>query len=131
MDIDYEMSDEAGRLAEGEMSNVAITRYDVVPSRDGHGYSMDENPHGSVMLTDDVVKTIAALEQRLSDGAAREAQLVGALRVLSDLAQDHQMRYSAKDREDYWRGRRDEAGWLGDQIRAALAVVPPGTQGQE
>lgn len=59
--------------------------------------------------------------------APHAQQVVEVLRPLADLAQDHQVRYSAKDREDYWRGRRDEAGWLGDQIRNALAAYDADT----
>lgn len=46
----------------------------------------------------------------------RNRVLERKLKELHDLLEDHRKRYNGMSEQEYWKGRRDEAGWIADQI---------------
>lgn len=54
----------------------------------------------------------------VSEKAAEELE---ELRTLAEIAEEHRNRYNNNGTE-YWNGRRDEAGWFRDKLRAVLGM---------
>lgn len=67
-------------------------------------------------------------EAALTAARQREQGLREALSPLFNLEDEHLKRYQERDNNEYWRGRRDEAGYLTDKLRAALTATEPQTK---
>lgn len=50
----------------------------------------------------------------------REHDLKERLKQVHDLAMEHRYRYNDMSKDEYWKGRRDEAGWFADLLLDAI-----------
>ena len=55
--------------------------------------------------------------------AKHERDLKERLKQVHDLAMEHRYRYNDMSKDEYWKGRRDEAGWFADFLLDAIYGV--------
>lgn len=74
---------------------------------------MYEDMGGQVILQQ--IKYAAEREQRT-------LTLRKKIYSIFEIAKEHQKRYNEITEQEYWKGRRDEAGWLADELLKIIEV---------